>query len=49
MGGVLLELEATAYLTQEAEPIFLMLIDSRNGFNELVCLVMLCAMQRHWT
>ena len=34
-------LGALGFLTQEAEPSGTMLVDARNGFNELSCLAML--------
>ena len=40
-GGTLRALEALEFLTQEAEPSGAMLVDARNGFNEMSRLAML--------
>ena len=41
-GGTLRALKALEFLTQEAESSGTMLVDARNGFNELRRLAMLC-------
>ena len=48
-GGTLRELEALEFLTQDAEPSGMTLVDSRNGFNELSRLAMLWTVRHRWT
>ena len=43
-----MELGATCLLTQEAEPIWLMIFDACNGFIELSGLAMMWTVRRHW-
>ena len=43
-----LALEALDFLTQEAEPSGTMLVDARNGFNELSRLAMLWTVRHRW-
>ena len=47
-GGTLRELEALEFLTQEADPSRTMLVDDRNGFNELSRLAMLWTVRHRW-
>ena len=47
-GGTQRELGALELLTQEAEPSGNMLVDARNGFNELSRLAMLWTVQHRW-
>ena len=47
-GGTERALGALEFLTQEAEPSGTMLVDARNGFNELSCLEMLWNVQHRW-
>ena len=47
-GGTLRALEALEFLTQEAEPIGTLLVDARNGFNELSRFAMLWTVQHRW-
>ena len=46
--GTLKALEALEFLTQEAESIETMLVDARNGFNELSRLAMLWTTRHRW-
>ena len=46
--GTLRSLEALEFLTQEAELSSAMLVDSRNGFNELSRLAMICTVRHRW-
>ena len=46
-GGMLLALEATGILNQDAEPGGKTLIDACNGFNKLIRLAMLRAARHH--
>ena len=41
-------LEALEFLTQEAEPSRTTIVDARNGFNKLSCLVMLWTVRHRW-
>ena len=43
--GTLRSLGALEFLTQDAEPIGVTLVDARNGFNELSRLAMLCTVR----
>ena len=47
-GGVLLALEATGLLTQDADPGGKTLVDSHNGFNDLSRLEMFCMVRNRW-
>ena len=47
-GGTQLALETLEFLTQEAEPIGTMLVDARNGFNELSRLTILWTVRHRW-
>ena len=47
-GGTLRALEALEFLTQDAEPSGTMLVDARNGFNELSRLAMLWTVRHRW-
>ena len=42
LGAGLLALEATGFLTQDAEQVGTTLVDSRNGLNKMSHLVILC-------
>ena len=48
-GGTLGVLGALEFLTQDAEPMLTMLVDPRNGFNELSRLAMLWTVRHCWT
>ena len=45
---VLLSLVSTGYCTKEADPSRNILVDGSNGFNELICLVMLWNVRHIW-
>ena len=46
--GTLRELGAIEFLTQDADPSGTILVDARNGFNELSRLEMLWTVRHHW-
>ena len=48
LGGAILALEATGLLTQYSEPGGTTLVDVRNGFNELIRMVMLWTVRHRW-
>ena len=47
-GGTQQSLEALELINQESGPSGTTLVDARNGFNELSCLVMLWTVQHRW-
>ena len=46
--GSLLVLKSIGLLTQESETGITMLVDTCNGFNNMVCLLMLSTVRHHW-
>ena len=47
LGSPMLALEASGLLTQDADPGGTTFVDSRNGFNKLSRLEMLCSVRHH--